>query len=255
MNEGQVKFLKDNAWGKTKRELIELFEDKFGITYTPGQITYYKKKYGIKSGHINRNPRLLTDEQLEWIKGYLPINDYSILIDLLKEKYGIDVTKQQLSNLFRHKGIKSGVVTYFPKGYVPANKGKRLSEAQKAKIRATLISRQIVSPNRMPVGSEYVRSDGFVHIKVANPNTWRMKHHVVWEMHYEPIKKNEMLIFLDGDRANCRIENLMLVNRAENNLMNRNHMRSKDAEITKTGVLIAKLRVLKSEKLKRRKGQ
>lgn len=254
MNEEQVQFLRENAYGRSRSQLIELFKEKFGVVFTATQIAYYKSKHGIKSGYVNGSgARLLTEEQLEWIIGFLPAQEYSTLINLLKEKFGVEITKQQLSCLFRHKGIQSGVDTKFRKGYVPTNKGKRLTEEQKEKIRTTILSKHIISPKRLPVGSEYVRRDGFVNVKVANPNKWRMKQHVVWEMFHEPIKKNEMLVFLDGDRQNCRIENLMLITRAENTILNRKQMRSDDAGLTKAGVLLAKLHMLKKEKLNIRK--
>lgn len=58
------------------------------------------------------------------------------------------------------------------------------------------------------VGSEYIDPDGYIYIKVAEPNRWRLKHHLAWEQHNPPISKDETLFFLDRNRQNCTYENL-----------------------------------------------
>lgn len=63
-----------------------------------------------------------------------------------------------------------------------------------------------------PVGTEIINSDGYIDIIVA-PGKSRLKHHVIWEKEHPPIKPDEVLIFLDGDRQNVNIENLFLAKR------------------------------------------
>ena len=53
-------------------------------------------------------------------------------------------------------------------------------------------------------------------------------------------------------KANCNIENLVLIDNEENLEMNRSRLRFADPERTKTGVLVAKARVTVRQK-KRRK--
>lgn len=50
MNREQEQFLRDNVKGKTRQELADLLEKKFGKKYTVHQIKYYKQKLGLKSG-------------------------------------------------------------------------------------------------------------------------------------------------------------------------------------------------------------
>ena len=61
-----------------------------------------------------------------------------------------------------------------------------------------------------------------------------------------------MVSFLDGNKDNCDIENLVLNDNAENLEMNRSRLRFTDPERTKTGVLVAKTRETGRQK-KRRK--
>ena len=75
---------------------------------------------------------------------------------------------------------------------------------------------------KKPVGTERIEKDGYIRVIVA-PLKERLKHHVVWEQFNPPIKRNEILYFLDGDKTNCAIENLMLLKKkyigAINNLV------------------------------------
>ena len=50
------------------------------------------------------------------------------------------------------------------------------------------------------------------------------------------------MIFLDGDKQNFGIENLALIDRGINLIMNHEGMRFADAEITRTEVNIARLK-------------
>ncbi len=49
------------------------------------------------------------------------------------------------------------------------------------------------------------------------------------------------MIFGDGDKLNCNIDNLILVSRSELLIMNRNKLIKNDSVLTKVGVNIAKL--------------
>ncbi|MBR2882271.1 MAG: HNH endonuclease [Prevotella sp.] len=253
MNEEQIDYLRKNAYGRSRRELVELFKEKFGVTFSFAQIKYYKNKYDIKSGVISHPARLLSEQQIEWLKSFLPVSDYSILLTLLKQKYGISLTRRQIINLFSKKGIKSGVLTGARKGQT-YNTGKKLSKEHREKISHVMFQKGRESHNKKPVGTEHVCRNGYIIVKVAEPNTWRAKHHVEWEKHHEPIKKSEVIIFLDGDRTNCRIENLMVITKAENHVLNHKHMRSKDADTTKASALVARLQILRNERLKAKKG-
>lgn len=65
-----------------------------------------------------------------------------------------------------------------------------------------------------PIGSERFDKDGYILVKIAYPRVERRKHLIEWEKYNEPTNtKTECLIFLDGDRTNCNIENLFKIKR------------------------------------------
>ena len=69
------------------------------------------------------------------------------------------------------------------------------------------------------VGSVSYRKDKngywYMRIKIAEPNKWQMLHAYIWEHKHGKIPKNHCVIFKDKNTLNARLDNLMLVSRAE----------------------------------------
>lgn len=56
---------------------------------------------------------------------------------------------------------------------------------------------------------------GYVEVKVAEPNKWRLKHRFVWEEAHGPIPPGHNIQFRDGNRQNLSLGNLYMISRAE----------------------------------------
>lgn len=154
-------------------------------------------------------------------------------------------TKKLLSEKLKGHAGNSGS---FKKGFVPWNKGKKMSEETKAKLRPTLFQKGNKTWNHKPLFSERKTKDGYTMIKIAEPSTWKLKHLWIYEQHYN-VKvdvKKECVIFLDGDRNNFDIDNLMLITRALNRVIT-SHPEYKvvkgNAELSKINIARAKVRV------------
>lgn len=80
---------------------------------------------------------------------------------------------------------------------------------------------------------------GYVDIKIADPNKWKGKHILIWEELHGPVPKGHAVIFADGNNRNFDPENLLLVSRKQLVRMNQRGLIQNDAELTKTGVIIA----------------
>jgi hypothetical protein len=91
------------------------------------------------------------------------------------------------------------------------------------------------------------QTDGYLIRKVQEDGTQRERfefvHRAVWEEHHGEIPKGKMVSFLDGDKDNCNIENLFLIDNETNLEMNRRELRFDEAELTKVGRNIAKLNI------------
>ena len=125
----------------------------------------------------------------------------------------------------------------FKKGLIPHNKGKKLSQETKEKLKPTMFKRGNRPHNAQPVGTETKDKYGYVWVKIAEPSEWKLKHHVAYG---EPVPTGHNVIFLDGNKYNFERGNLQLVSNAE--LMNRNTMHRYPPELVRLLKTLNKLK-------------
>lgn len=100
-----------------------------------------------------------------------------------------------------------------------------------------------------PLFSERIKSDGMVQIKISD-DKWEYKQRLIYSQYYNvKLTDNDYIIFLDQDRTNFNIDNLMRVTRYESAIMVNKKMFSSLPEVTKTGVQVAKL-IIKTKEAK-----
>lgn len=93
----------------------------------------------------------------------------------------------------------------------------------------------------VPIGSERI-SKGYILVKISEPNVWKEKHRVVFENVHGEIPKGYKIIFLDGDKSNCNIENLRLIKDCEMAYLNKMGYTGINKEFTEVAVNLAKLK-------------
>ena len=150
-------------------------------------------------------------------------NDIGIRLDLVYRKassMGLKKSKEYLASpaACRLDGVK-GSSNLFRKGNAPWNKGMKGLQIGGIETRFKPGSKPI---NHRPVGSTRVSVDGYVEIKIAEGmHQWRLLHRENWKKAYGQYPNKDMaLIFKDGNRQNCEIENLELITRADLALRN-----------------------------------
>lgn len=98
-----------------------------------------------------------------------------------------------------------------------------------------------IPPNHRLVWSTRINVDGCIEIKIEEGiRKWKLMHHQVWKQHhgsYPP--RGTALIFRDGNKQNCDIDNLELLTRKQ--LMERNTIHQYPEEIKQLIRLKAKL--------------
>jgi hypothetical protein len=117
----------------------------------------------------------------------------------------------------------------FKKNGAGWNKGMKaeqyMSAESLAKIRSCGFKKGRDPHNIAPIGSENMRGDGYMEIKVRHTKmkykeNFRFKHHVEFEKHFGPIPKGMLVAMKDGNKLNYSPDNLVLITRKEN--MNKN---------------------------------
>lgn len=137
------------------------------------------------------------------------------------------------------KGTHLGPATEFKKGHIPANKGTKGLYPQSGG--ATRFKKGHVPANYLPVGSERKGTDGYWLVKTADPNVWTAKHRLLWERAHGPIAKGMVVTFIDGDRDNCVLDNLDMIERNVQCRMNKLGLKGDSAELGKAAILTGKV--------------
>lgn len=191
-----------------------------------------------------------TEERIQYMREIIPGRSFKESREMFNAKFGLNITEDGFHNAAKRFGIHNGFTGRFEKGQQSHNKGHKMSPEQYEKCKATMFKPGMRTHNHRPVGSERINSEGFVQIKVAEPNVWKHKHVLEWEKHNGPVPKNHALIFRDSNRQNCSIDNLCLVKRSELLQINRNRLKSDDPKLTDAGVLLAKLMIKTNQRKK-----
>ena len=240
-----IDFIAENVTGMTTKELVDLVNTKFGTDFTESKMKSYKTNHGLKSGigcgvPAGKPTKLYPEEVRKFISENYTGVGHQAMADMLNKAFGTSYTKDQMKAYYARFKLDSGLRGYFPKGHIPSNKGKKGHSYPGMK--ATQFKPGDKAHNWVPVGSERVNADGYVDVKIQDgklQKNWRAKHILVWEEANGPVPKNHVVIFADGNKLNVTIGNLMLISRSKLLVMNRRGLVSKDADLTRTGAIVA----------------
>ena len=181
-----------------------------------------------------------TDEMKQFILDNYKGRYNQELADLFNQKFNTNITSRMIKSYKANNKLNSGLTGKFRKGQTPHNKGKKMPKEVYEKVKHTMFAKGNVPPNHRPVGSERISKDGYIEVKVAEPNKWRLKQRVVYEEAKGKIPEGCTIIFLDGNKRNFDIDNLRCITRSELLYLNCNGLNNSN-EITETGILMARL--------------
>jgi hypothetical protein len=216
----QISFLKKGFHNMTVAELTVAFNAEYHLNKRCSAI-----RSTIKREKITRKRRILpgrrltfSTEQQQFIRENYPEMSLKELSVVFVTRFGPIKTAGQIRTFIHNHGITSGRTGRFKKGMTSWNKGI------KGYIGANITSfrKGNIPANWKPLGTERVNRDGYIEVKVAernpytgHPTRYRLKHQILWERARGPVPAGKIVIFLDGDKSNCSIENLACISRAE----------------------------------------
>lgn len=179
-----------------------------------------------------------TPEESNFITKHVKGRSNAALAEMVNQHFGLTLTARQMNTFKKNRGLRSGIDARFKPGCVPFNKGKKGIGGHEP----TQFKKGQKPHNYKPVGTERIRSvDNYVDVKVADPNVWRPKHHLIWEAANGPIPKGYVILFGDGDIRNFELDNLILITRSQLAMLNKHNLIQDDADLTRTGIIIADL--------------
>jgi len=193
---------------------------------------------GRPLGSKGKRLHIWTIKEKEYLGEITPGRHYKEIQEIMSINFNIDFTLEQIKGVISRCNLSTGFNGQFNKQYIPANKGSGICAKGCEK---TWFKKGIIPPNHREVGSERITVDGYIEVKVSEPNKWRLKQQLTWEKYIGPIPKGHVVIFGDGNRLNLDIDNLILISRQQLLILNRNNLIQKDADLTRTGVIIADL--------------
>ena len=193
---------------------------------------------GRTKGVKNKKPQhRWTDEEKEYLASIVKGKTYKELLILMNDKFEYEFSSQQIESALRRYNLKTGNTGQFKKYQEPWNKGlKGYMGANK-----TSFKKGTIPPNYKPVGTERFAKNGYIEVKVKDPNVWELKHRYIYKKHHGEIPNGYNVIFADKNISNFDIDNLILVSKAEMLILNKNKFIFEDKDFTKVGVNIAKL--------------
>jgi hypothetical protein len=191
-----------------------------------------------------------TDEIRKFIEDNVKGISSKELAESINNVFETSFSASQIKSYKGNHKLSSGLTGRFKKGNIPFNKGKKGCYGKGCE--KSWFKKGHTPINHKPVGSERIESkDGYTLVKVKEPNKWEPKQRVVYRKHHGEIQKGNKIVFLDGDRTNFNIDNLIAISGEELLIINSNNLIQQNTELTETGILIAK--VIKQKNVCRRK--
>ncbi len=250
----QKAFIREIAPGRYNAEITDLFNRKFETSCTVEQIKCFKANHKISSDvpriRITKPDTLFSFDQVEFIMNNVNGLLNQDLTDLVNETFNLSITVKQMKSWKKNNKVNSGLKG--SEGMSPPNKGTK--GVYNVGGSRTSFKKGQQAINYKSVGYERIDKDGYVLVKVQDDGPWhkrwRHKHKVLWEEAYGPIPKGHAIVFGDRDRKNLDLDNFVCVSRAQLAILNNFKLIQREADLTRTGVIIADMYMKISDRKK-----
>jgi hypothetical protein len=167
-----------------------------------------------------------TPEEINFIKSNIIGRSVAEMTEMFNQRFNCPITLKQMWAFLSNRKLRNGLRGKYPEYYF--KKGHKPKHC-------------------MPAGSERIVGMGYKEVKTAS-GIWKSKHAVIWEEANGPVRDGHTIIFADGNKSNIELDNLLMVSKSELAVMNRLGLISSNADLTRTGKLIADICLLISDR-------
>jgi hypothetical protein len=262
--EKMLEFLQKGYRRMTSCALAEAFNQRFRQNKSHSAIHSVCMTHGFfsgRKGYMKGTRLMFTKEQIAFIKKFYRKFHPEHVAEGLNECFNVNFTVGQVRSFAHNHGIRSGRDCRFHKGHKPWNagtKGKGICKGNSGNFK-----KGSIPPNRKPLWSERTDPDGYIWIKVPQrdphtgfPTRYMLKHAWIWEQANGKPPKGSNIIFKDGNKQNCALENLDCVPDAVlAELNHRQKFGAAPARLKPSIIALAKLRVKTNSLTRRKKGR
>lgn len=159
---------------------------------------------------------IITEEMKSWLQEHYQALTVNEMVPLFNHRFSTDRTYQQLKDNLSYYGIKSS----------KPNRGQCNINKRRVK----------------PIGSERKSGDGYIEVKIAEPDVWETKQRIVWRKHFGDIPQGHFVRLRNGNRKDCSPDNLYLVDKRTNALLNKKFVVNQQPEhLRQSIILMAKI--------------
>ena len=194
---------------------------------------------------MSEKPHKWSEEEKKYLGEITPGKHRKEILDLMNEKFEYKFKLSQITSAIKRYGYNTEFDGQFQKGHKTWNKGtKGLTGPNK-----TSFQKGCKPWNKKEIGSERIDSNGYILMKVKEPNVWKLKHRILYEKYHNiKLTQDDVVIFADQNKLNLEKDNLILINKSQLLRMNHEKLIFHDKELTKTVSNIAKLIMKVSER-------
>ncbi len=183
--------------------------------------------------------KFYTEEKIKYLRGIAPGTFRKEIWKKFNRKFNCNKSFSSIKNILNKFKISNGITDagQFKKGSIPWNKGVK----GVCKSNSGSFKKGSIPWNKKLIGSERTNVEGYVEVKVAEPNKWKLKQRIIYEKIYGKIPKGNLIIFADGNKQNFELNNLICVTKAENVRLNQDKFKNIDGDLTKTRLNLVRL--------------
>lgn len=214
----ELDFIKDHA-DLRPRQLAELFNTTFGRYAEPKRMSEKLRAMGIEP-NIRREHKY-TDDQIAWLAANVPTMGERELAAAFNERYGANVDSDSLATYVR--------------------KYTRVMRTKETKRRSQSLALRRFSPGNISVQKRGGKAVKVILVEENGERRWVQYGRYLWEQKHGKLPDGWVVVFLNNDATDCRMENLRAVSPYVMALMARNRWYKEDPDLTLVGIMLCEL--------------